>query len=108
MDDPSHLLVLTTCPDRDSARRLAEMLVTQRLAACVNIASGVESVYRWKDQIERSAELLLFIKTRADRYAAVEAAVRAHHPYELPEVLAVPVAKGLGAYLGWIDDNLDN
>ncbi|QKT03237.1 divalent-cation tolerance protein CutA [Ectothiorhodospiraceae bacterium 2226] len=108
MDETTtHLLVLTTCPDRDSARQVADALVAQRLAACVNIVPGLESVYHWKGAVERDEELLLVIKTRADRYPAVEAAVCEQHPYELPEVIAVPMARGLRPYLRWIDDNLD-
>jgi periplasmic divalent cation tolerance protein len=77
--------------------------VEARLAACVSIVPGVNSVYLWRGAVESAAEHLLLVKTRADRYDALEAAIRARHPYELPEVLAVPVRGGLEAYLGWID-----
>lgn len=102
----NHQIVLSTCPDAATARTIATALVEQGLAACVNIVPGIESVYQWQGKIENSAELLLIIKTRADHYPALEQALRALHPYELPEVVAVPLATGLPAYLGWIDANL--
>lgn len=102
MDAGDCQIVLTTCPDMTSARRLAEALVNERLAACVNILPGLHSVYRWKGQVEQADELLLVIKGMRENYAAIEARVRALHPYELPEVLAVPIASGLGAYLSWL------
>jgi periplasmic divalent cation tolerance protein len=101
---PSHLLVVTTCPDRESADALARGLVGEGLAACVSILPAVRSVYRWKGALEVADELLLLVKTRADRYPAVEAEIRARHPYELPEIVGVPVEAGLAAYLAWVDD----
>jgi periplasmic divalent cation tolerance protein len=100
-----HLLVLCTCPDLDTAQRLAEGLVDRQLAACVNIIPGLTSVYRWQGQRESAAELLLLIKTRRERYAELQAAITSLHPYELPEVIAVPIERGLPGYLGWIDAN---
>lgn len=96
------LIVLTTLPDADHAAALAARLVEERLAACVNILPPCTSVYRWEAQIETAVEVPLLIKTSAARYAALEAAIRAHHPYELPEVVAVPVERGLPAYLDWV------
>lgn len=104
MSDP-YQIVLNTCPNADTARTLAAHLVEQRLAACVNIISGIHSVYRWRGGIERGEEHLLLIKTRQSAYAALEQAIRAHHPYELPEIVAVPVSQGLPAYLEWIGEN---
>lgn len=98
------LLVLTTLPDRDSARSLAASLVEQRLAACVNLLAGCTSLYRWQGKVEEATEVPLLMKTTVARYAALEAAIRAAHPYELPEVVAVPVTRGLPAYLKWIDE----
>lgn len=98
------LLVLCTCPDRESARALARSLVEARLAACVNLISGVESVYRWKGEIERSEEVQLLVKTHAGRFDALRAHVLAQHPYELPEILAVPIHSGLERYLAWIEE----
>jgi periplasmic divalent cation tolerance protein len=102
-----HLLVRCTCPDAATAERLAALLVDQRLAACVNILPGLTSVYRWKGVLERDSEVLLLAKSRADRYPALEAALVEHHPYELPEVVAVSVNQGLDGYLAWLDSTLD-
>jgi periplasmic divalent cation tolerance protein len=96
------LLVFTNLPDRAAAEKLADALVGQRLAACVNILAPCRSVYRWKDDLQHDEEHPVLIKTTAARYAALEAAIRAAHPYELPEIIAVPVAQGLPAYLGWV------
>ena len=99
---PDTLLVLTNLPDAASAERIARLLVEQRLAACVNILAPCTSVYRWNAAIETAAEVPLLIKTTAARYAELEAAIRARHPYELPEIIAVPVGSGLPGYLDWI------
>ena len=99
-----NLLVLTNLPDRPAAERLADMLVEQRLAACVNILAPCRSVYRWKDAIQHDEEHPMLIKTTAERYPALEAALRAGHPYELPEIIAVPIERGLEAYLAWVRD----
>lgn len=99
----SHCLVLNTCPDLETARRLAQALVQQRLAACVNIVPAVHSVYEWQGKVHQDPECLLHIKTRAERYPALEAFLRQHHPYELPEIVAVPLQAGLPDYLAWID-----
>jgi periplasmic divalent cation tolerance protein len=96
------LLVLTNLPDADSAHALAAALVEQRLAACVNILAPCRSVYRWEGKVEDASEVPLLIKTTAARYPALEAAIRARHPYELPEIVAVPIAHGLPAYLDWV------
>ena len=96
------LLVLTSLPDRETAVKLARSLVTGRLAACVNVGAPVESMYHWRGQIETATEVPLIIKTRRDLYEAVQAAILASHPYELPEVIAVPVSHGFNRYLDWI------
>lgn len=96
------ILVITNLPDRGAALKLAQALVDRRLAACVNVLAGCTSVYRWKGAIEQAAEVPVLIKTRAARYDEVEAAIREHHPYELPEILAVPVRGGLDDYLQWV------
>ena len=98
----SALLVLTNLPDRGSAEKLAEALVAQRLAACVNILGPCRSIYRWKDAVQREDEHLMLIKTSSERYATLEQAIRAAHPYELPEIVAVPIERGLPAYLDWV------
>lgn len=101
-DAPEILLVLTNLPNADAARRLADRLVGQRLAACVNILAPCRSVYRWQGRVEDATETPLLIKTTAVRYEALEAAIRADHPYELPEIVAVPIAHGLPGYLAWV------
>ncbi len=98
----AYWLVLTTCPDADSAGRLAQLLVSRNLAACVNIQPGVRSVYRWQGKVESSAEHLLFIKTAAMRYEALQDVIKANHPYELPELVAVPIVAGSSEYLSWM------
>jgi periplasmic divalent cation tolerance protein len=96
------LLVLTNLPDAESARNLADRLVEQHLAACVNILAPCRSIYRWQGQIATAEEVPLLIKTTSARYDALQAAIRAEHPYELPEIVAVPVTCGLPGYLAWV------
>lgn len=96
------LLVLTSLPDEASAQALATALVTERLAACVNVLAPCRSIYRWQGAIESAQEVPLLIKSTTARYAALEAAIRARHPYELPEIVAVPIAHGLPEYLAWV------
>jgi periplasmic divalent cation tolerance protein len=96
------LLVLTNLPDRASAERLADGVVAQNLAACVNILAPCRSVYRWKGAVQHDEEHPLLIKTTDERYAELEAAIRGAHPYELPEIIAVPIERGLTAYLDWV------
>lgn len=98
----STLLVLTNLPDRAAAERLADALIEKRLAACVNILAPCRSVYRWKGAVQHDEEHPMLIKTTVERYAELEAALRAGHPYELPEVIAVRVDRGLPAYLEWV------
>ena len=98
------LLVLTHLPDQISAESLARSLVEKRLAACVNILPTCRSIYRWKESIEFADEIPLMIKTTQARYSALEAAVREQHPYELPEIIAFPIERGLPGYLGWLTD----
>lgn len=101
--DSTRLVVLTNLPDRASAEKLADALIGRRLAACVNILAPCRSVYRWKDEVQHDEEHPLLIKTTAGRYAALEKAIRAVHPYELPEIVAVPIERGLPQYLEWVD-----
>lgn len=98
----SALLVLTTLPDADSAQRLAAALVEERLAACVNIGQTVRSLYHWQGRTENAVEIPVIIKTDASRYPALEGRIQALHPYELPEIIAVPVVMGFAPYLAWI------
>ena len=96
------LLVFTNMPDGDAAKKLAHSLVERRLAACVNVLAACTSVYRWKGAVEEAGEVPVLIKTRAARYPEVEAAIRSLHPYELPEVIAVPWVRGLPDYVDWV------
>src|SRR5918992_3774540 len=98
----SKLLVLTNLPNRAAAEKHADMLIEKKLAACVNILAPCRSVYRWKDAVQHDEEHPMLIKTTAERYAALEQALRAGHPYELPEIIAVPIERGLPAYLDWV------
>jgi periplasmic divalent cation tolerance protein len=102
------LLVLTNLPDRASADSLARVLLEQRLAACVNILAPCRSVYRWKGELQHDEDHPLLAKTTTERYAALEAAIRAAHPYELPEIIAVPIERGLPEYLTWIAAETDS
>ena len=97
------LLVMTNMPDAESAQALADALVGTHLAACVSILSPCRSIYCWEGKREVAEEVPLLIKTTTARYAALEAAICARHPYELPEIVAVPIAQGLPAYLQWVD-----
>lgn len=96
------ILVLTQMPDRASAEALARRLVEGRLAACVSVGAPVESLYHWRGQIETAQEVPVTVKTRPDRYREVEALIQAEHPYELPEIIALPVVSGSAPYLAWI------
>jgi len=98
----SSLLVLTNLPDRAAAERIADSLIGEKLAACVNILAPCRSVYRWKGEMQHDEEHPVLIKTTAERYPALEQALRAAHPYELPEIIAVPIERGLPAYLAWV------
>ncbi len=100
------LLALTTCPTAESAETLATALVGEGLAACVNQLPGVQSTYMWQGKLQRDGEILLLIKTTAARMAALETRLKALHPYELPELIAVPVNAGSEAYLDWVRQNV--
>ena len=95
-------LVLTNLPDRAAAERLADAVIEKKLAACVNILAPCRSVYRWKGAVQHDEEHPLLIKTTAERYPQLEKALREGHPYELPEIIAVPIERGLPAYLEWV------
>lgn len=95
-------LIFVTAPDEEVAARIARTLVEERLIACANVLPGLRSIYRWQGAIEEEGEVLLLLKSRAERVPAVAARVKALHPYELPEVLAVPAVGGSQAYLDWV------
>ena len=96
------ILVLTHLPDRAAATALARALVEARLAACVSVGAPVDSLYHWHGQIETATEVPVIIKTQRERYPQLETAIRSRHPYELPEIIAVPITDGLLPYLQWI------
>jgi periplasmic divalent cation tolerance protein len=98
------VVVLCTFPDLDQARQIGAALVERQVAACVNLLPGVESIYRWEGKVERANEVLGVIKTT--RYADLEAAIRELHPYEVPEILALPVVAGLPGYLQWLGESV--
>ena len=96
------LLVLTNLPDRAGAEQVAQALIENHVAACVNILPECISVYRWQENIESTGEIPLLIKTTRSAYPRLEEVIRKHHPYELPEIIAVPVDTGLPGYLQWV------
>lgn len=96
------VVAVSTCPDETTARQIAETLVSERLAACVNRVPGVQSTYVWDGQLQNDTETLLVIKTTAERIPEVEARLKALHPYELPEWLVLPVSGGSEPYLEWV------
>ena len=100
----SHCMVLVTCKDETEARSLASMIVHDKLAACVQM-NPVVSVYTWKGQVQTETEVRLTIKTRTALYPALESFILKHHPYELPQILQVPISRGLPEFLDWIDQN---
>jgi periplasmic divalent cation tolerance protein len=99
------LLCYCSCPDAASAETIAAALVGEKLAACVNRVPGIRSTYRWQGKVTTNDEELLLIKTTADRFEVLKARLLELHPYELPELVAVPVAHGHGAYLDWVRAN---
>jgi periplasmic divalent cation tolerance protein len=101
-----HVVALSTVGTPEDAERIARALVERRLAACVNVLPNVASVYRWKGEVSRDQELLLVIKTRRDRLEALRQALVGMHPYEVPELVAVPVEQGHEPYLSWIDESV--
>ena len=103
MPDPA-IIVVTQVPDRAVAMELARALLERRLAACVNVGAPVESIYHWRGRIETGEEIPVVIKTRSVLYSHVEAAVRKIHPYDTPEIIAIPVVDGDERYLEWITD----
>src|SRR5579875_1435188 len=100
------LVVFCTCENRQQASHIAEALVGERLAACVNILPGVESVYRWQGAVEKAAEILLLIKTTSERLPALESRIKELHSYDTPEVIALPIADGSEKYLSWLREQV--
>ena len=100
--DAQILVVLITMPSQREAVRIAQAVVRKKLAACANIVSPVTSIFRWKGNLEKSREALVIMKTTPRRYAALAKAVRSMHPYEVPEIIALKVTKGLPRYIAWV------
>ncbi|MET3435266.1 periplasmic divalent cation tolerance protein [Herbaspirillum seropedicae] len=98
------LLVLANLPDQALAERIADALVEQGLAACVNILPPVKSIYRWQGKVQRDTEVAVFIKTTQARFQELEQAILQAHPYDVPEIIALPITAGLPAYLAWMQD----
>jgi periplasmic divalent cation tolerance protein len=103
---PEFVIVFCTCHDQQQALHIANILVERRLAACVNVLPGVQSVYRWKEKIEIDTEHLLLIKTIEERLEPLRHAITEMHSYEIPEILAVPVAGGSDQYLAWLRESM--
>ena len=99
------LLALSTFPDRETAQRISNQVVAEKLAACANILPAVESIYRWKDKVETGNETLVIFKLGEDRQSAFQEKVRSLHPYEVPEIIFFPVSNGLPEYLHWVADS---
>ncbi|MGA2525792.1 MAG: divalent-cation tolerance protein CutA [Smithellaceae bacterium] len=102
----SYIQVFTTTETKEEAEKIAQYLVEQKLAACVQITGPIASTYRWKGKVETAQEWLCLIKTREDLYDKVEKAIKELHSYETPEIIAVPIVKGSSEYLSWLDDVL--
>ena len=99
------LLGLSTFPDRETAQRISTQLVTERFAACANILARVDSIYRWKEKIENGTETVVFFKLTEDRQSAFQEKLRLLHPYEVPEIIFLPVTSGLPAYFRWVAES---
>jgi len=102
-----HILVLCTCPSLSEADAVATALLEERLAACVNRLPGIKSLYRWKGRVTHDDEILLLIKTSADLFERLEKTIKTHHPYETPEIIAVPIVAGSTEYLRWIEESTE-
>ncbi len=101
-----HILVLVTAKDRKEAEKIAKALLRNKLAACVNIVGGLRSIFRWQGKLEEAKEALLLIKSRKDKFAKIVKLVKAEHSYEVPEIIAIPIAKGFKPYLDWINESI--
>jgi periplasmic divalent cation tolerance protein len=104
----SYLQITTTIETKEQAQTIAKHLVEAKLAACVQIVGPITSIYRWKGKVENAPEWLCLIKTQDNLYSKVEAAIKSHHPYETPEIIAVPIVKGSKEYLQWISEETEN
>ena len=105
---PDVLIALCTCPDAEVGQKIANSLVAEKLAACVNRIAGVQSTYVWKGELQNDAEVLLVIKTTTEKLATVEARIKALHPYEVPEFVVLPVIAGSREYLEWVRKSVED
>src|SRR5205807_3515727 len=105
MADPKIVLALSTFPDRETAQRISNQLVTEKFAACANILPSVESIYRWKEKLETGTEALVFFKVSKDRQSGFKEKLCSFHPYEVPELIFVLISSGFPDYLRWVADN---
>lgn len=104
-----HLLVMTNLPNASIAQTIAQQLIEQKMAACANIEPGVTSIYRWQGKIEVASECALWLKTTSARYEALSQVLLSLHPYDLPELIAIPIERGSPSYLKWIEtETCDN
>ncbi|MCL2231208.1 MAG: divalent-cation tolerance protein CutA [Treponema sp.] len=101
--DTQYAMIINTCPNEETAKKIANLLLEKKLAACIQLFP-INSFYSWKGEICNDNEIILFIKCRQDRYAAIEEAIIANHPYEVPEIIMLPVIGGFSKYLSWIDE----
>ena len=100
------LIVFCTCGSKEEAERVARMLVEERLAACVNVLPGIRSVYRWQGAVESGDEILLLMKTTADKFSALRDRIQEIHSYDVPEIVALPVVAGSERYLAWLEEQV--
>ena len=100
----SALLIFCSCPNHECAEEIASILLEKRLAACISISSPVTSLYEWQGELQKESEVMLYIKTTQQCYQALETCLESEHPYELPEIIAVPVERGLPGYLNWLNE----
>lgn len=106
MAENNFVVIFITCANRKEAAEVARVLVKNKLAACVNIADKVESVFRWQGKIDKAKETLLFIKSRRSKLPRIIRQVRSIHSYEVPEIIALPIISGYKPYLSWLDESL--
>ena len=99
-------MIISTCPNKDSAKKIAKLLVEERLAACVQMFP-IESIYLWNEKINDENEIVLFIKSKSNLYDEISTAIKKNHSYEVPEIIQIPITNGLPEYLKWIDDSCD-
>ena len=100
------IVILCTCPDEETASRLASGLVEKELVACVNILPGIRSIYRWQGTVQDEPETMMVIKSTRDSFTQLKSWLRENHPYEVPEILALPVGTGLSEYMNWVEVNV--